>query len=108
VCGLDSYDQYSTGQNKKLPVISIFTLNCKQPSVECGWRLLGDELESMEEVADLEGLLKYLSEDGSHNSTSQGSRSAGREADYCLPFRDEANVDSSLQGTRKMNPITGL
>jgi hypothetical protein len=44
--------------------------------------LLGDELESVEEVADLEGLFKYLPGDGSHNSTSQESRSAGREADY--------------------------
>jgi hypothetical protein len=43
----------------KLPALSVFTLNCEQPSVECGWRLLGDELESVE-VADLEGLLKYL------------------------------------------------
>jgi len=66
----------------KLPALSIFTLNCEQPSVECGWRLLGDELGSVEEVANLEGLLKYLPGDGSHNSTSQESRSAGREADY--------------------------
>jgi hypothetical protein len=43
--------------------------------------LLDDELGSEEEVADLEELLKYLPGDGSYNS-SQGSRSAGREADY--------------------------
>jgi hypothetical protein len=69
--------------------------------------LLGDELESVE-VADLEGLLKYLPGDWSHNSTSQESRSAGREADYWLLLRDEADVDSSSQGARKVNPITGL
>jgi hypothetical protein len=44
--------------------------------------LLGDELESVEEVANLEGLLKYLPGGGNHNSTSQESRSAAREADY--------------------------
>jgi len=66
----------------KLPSISIFTLNYEPSSVECCWRLSGDELESVEEVTDLEGLLKYLPGDGSHNSTSQGSRSAVREADY--------------------------
>ena len=66
----------------KLPTVSVFTLNCEQPSVECSWRLLGDELESVEEVADLEGLLKYLPGDGSHNSTSQECRFADHEADY--------------------------
>jgi len=66
----------------KLPSVCVFTLNYEPPSVECCWRLSGDELESVEEVADLEGLLKYLLGDGSHNSTSQGSLSAGREADY--------------------------
>jgi hypothetical protein len=43
---------------------------------------LGDVLESVEEVTDSEGLLKYFPGDGSHNSTSQEIRSAGREAEY--------------------------
>jgi len=55
----------------KVPAVSLFTLNCEQPSVECGWRLLVDELESVEEVADLEGLLKYLPGDGSHNTPAK-------------------------------------